>query len=420
MASACTSEVNNPAAPVVEIDPTGTPAEPAPASPAEPAPSPAVTEPATSVESANRFSMDSIVAPRTFAEHLDFLSNKIRLYNEMAPELWRGNHLTGLYVIVKNAQNTANQELYLISADGTNREITLEEALELGADPDMMEIGYHHIPANPLADETGTQGFFLAVNADNLNNWTTAEPAFGPMEPFRMGVHEGFHSIEQTTWADPFSAAFDYEAGELLISEEEFAELMASVNAERDEFLDYFDARVARRMLIRDLRLAAANPDDENLVLQALATYHWFRAGYPEQHDIAINQDRGEGTAFYFDTVASLRTLFPDTINSRADLAQALAYWTGQIDYENRVTTGLVLEGYYVGMLSAVILDRYVDTDVWQQAIMDDYNLTPLMLLDEHFAGRELPPITPPDAEFLAKTQELIDRRLASFSPGAS
>ncbi|MCL1936736.1 MAG: hypothetical protein FWF57_10240 [Defluviitaleaceae bacterium] len=366
----------------------------------EPQPTQEITQPELS-----RFSMDFLDVPYTIEEHIAFLAKNIRLFNEIAPTLWLNSSVLDIYTVV---QEYGNDQLWLINTEGSISEITLEYALELGLDEESMIFDWHLF-------EKDRRGHFNRLNVENLNYGDFSNPRFAPLSPFKMTVHEAFHAVEQSKWANAMDAVQDPETFEILVSEEEFAEQLLRLNAEREEFLEETDARVARRLLIRDLRLAVVNRDNEDYTLTALATYRDFRENFPRQHLISTEHDRAEGTATYFDFVAILHTLFLDEVQTREGLDEAFAYFMNLIEYESLVTVGLILESYHVGYLSAMLLNRYVENDIWQQMIMDDYNVTPLSLLYDHFSGTSLPDPSVATQEFIDETLDLIERRRAEL-----
>ena len=77
---------------------------------------------------------------------------------------------------------------------------------------------------------------------------------------------------------------------------------------------------------------------------------------------------------------------YPDQIKRDEDFQEAMALYASHPEFEKG--TGTVTEGYTIGALSCVLLDKY-GVENWQERLMTDGSLTALDVLAENYT--ELP-----------------------------
>jgi len=292
--------------------------------------------------------------PTTMEEFIPVLAEQLARYNEIAEDLWPGLVFTNQSIIVEDIRGN---DFYLIDPSGAVTEISRKEALDLGA----LRQAY----VNGFSAFDG--GFYLAVAEEDIGNYLNWQQClhFGMYDAFMFFTHEGFHMREQSRWA-----------------------VMDNIpNREREEYLENIEARTARYLMQRQLLDAIAQPDDPALILDALATYEFWKESFPEDYQSSRYFDRIEGTAYYFELLTGLYTSYPDQVKNEEDLQQAMALLATRDDvYTDH---GVVSEGYYVGAYAAILLDRLgVD---WKQELVDSGDTSPIELLSQHFEDQALP-----------------------------
>jgi hypothetical protein len=293
--------------------------------------------------------------PKTMDEYVELLAEQIKRYNEVAPSLWTDSALVNRSAVVEALESN---KIWLISPDGSVTESSKKELSERG----VVRLAYFN------GFNVFDGGAYIAVSQEDLENCLLWQQYlhFGFYDPFITFVHESFHGVEQTRWADADGLP---NAGE------------------RDEYLDNVPARAKRALLLKQILAAVAKPEDASLVLDALATYEDYKTQFPDDYENARSADRTEGTAFYYELISCLYAAYPDRIRDRNDLDRALALLATRDDVY--VEYGLVVEGYGIGGFAGVLLDRFEDD--WQERLMANADLTPMDLLSQHFAGAALP-----------------------------
>ena len=147
-----------------------------------------------------------------------------------------------------------------------------------------------------------------------------------------------------------------------------------------------------------------SEPGNTKLILEALATYESWKTQFPEDNKNALYFDRIEGTAFYYELISSLYSAYPDQVKSKSDIDHALAQLAGQEDASVYHRLGVATEGYTVGGIACILLDR-LEND-WKERIMNDPVATPIEMLSQHFSGHPLPepqPLTEADIDLVAE-----------------
>jgi len=179
-------------------------------------------------------------------------------------------------------------------------------------------------------------------------------PYLGTYDVFITYVHEMFHILEQPTW-----------------TESEVS------NSDRDERL-YDTAAREKRNLLQHQLLAAAAGDDEELIRQACATWVDYKENFAEDYEASLYFDRTEGTAHYFEIKACLYAAYPEFVKTEADFQKAVALYASRPEFE--VGVGTVREGYCIGAMGCVLLDRLGIAD-WQRTLMENPKMSALDIL---------------------------------------
>jgi hypothetical protein len=309
--------------------------------------------------------------PQTMDEYISLLARQVANYHRVAPALWPENALVNRSVIVEAIDSG---KFWLVAPDGAVTSLSKKRALDYGVSRAVYPGGFSEFDG----------GIYLAVLDEGLNNVLSYQQYLhlGTYDPFITFVHEDFHGAEQMKWAK-----------------------MADIsNAARDEFMDNAAARAKRDLLQRQLLKAIAAPGDTALILDALATYDDYKARFPDDFKNSIFPDRIEGTAYYYELIASLYSAYPDKVKTPDDLKRALALLATRGDIY--VDHGLTAEGYNVGGFACILLDRLEDD--WQTRLMADAALTPIEMLRNSFAAETLPaPRQPAQAEIDAVAEAI-------------
>jgi len=301
----------------------------------------------------------------TIEEYLKIFAKQVTKYHEIATKLWPDNKANHQTIIVEEI-NTS--KFWRIHPDGAMESISQKEALTYDFQRNRYFNGFDFFEG----------GAYIAVSKEDLNNHLIHQQYLhlGTYDPFITFVHEEFHGNEQRSWAS----------------------LKDVPNLEREEYIDNLPARAKRALLQQQLLDAIAQPEQPELILNAVATYEDYKLQFPQEAELAIHTDRIEGTAYYLELIASLYSGYPDQIQNEDDLKQALSLLATRKDVY--IDYGLVVEGYNVGGFAGILLDRIHEN--WKQELMQDATLSPIELLSRHYQGTALP-------EAVQLTQEDID-----------
>jgi len=290
--------------------------------------------------------------PTTLKEFMPILADQVARYNQVAPDVWPKNPLVNQTLVV---EDLTNHTYWLIKPDGAFSEV---------AEKDVAHFGYERQEyANGFSFFTG--GMYLALDEEELGNPASWQKYLhlGSYDAIIWLIHEGFHET-QRAWAET-----------------------ALPNSEREDHLDDIPARIQRALLQKQIFFATSHPGDTEAILKALATYEDWKTRFPKDFENSLNADRYEGTAYYFEMVASLLVGYPDQVKNMHDVDAALALLATREDAN--VGHGLVIEGYAIGGFSSALLDRLVPD--WKQQLMADPSATPIEMLYQHFRGEKLP-----------------------------
>ncbi|MDR2338509.1 MAG: hypothetical protein LBE20_07750 [Deltaproteobacteria bacterium] len=324
--------------------------------------------------------------PQTMDEYIALLAEQVKNYQRVAPTLWFNNALISRTLIVEALDSG---KFWRITPNGEVSSLSRQEVLDRG----IKRVVY----AGGFSEFDG--GMYLVVSDEYLHNVLLYQQYLhlGTYDPFITFVHEDFHGAEQGKWAKMKDIA----------------------NTARNEFLENIPARAKRDLLQRQLLQAIATPGNKALILEALATYEDYKVQFPDDFKNSFFGDRIEGTAYYYELIASLYSAYPDKIKTKDDLNRALALLATRDDIY--VTHGLVVEGYSVGGFACILLDRFEED--WQSRLMADAELTPIEMLRAHFATETIPAprqLTSAElnavGEVISASSEVIDGRARLFT----
>ena len=296
--------------------------------------------------------------PKTIDDFIPLFAEQLRRYSEVAPELWPDNAVVNQSAVVEDVDTN---RLWLIAPDGTVKPLSEEEADSMGV--------IRRDRASDFSFFDG--GTYITVSESELNDQSRWKKYIhlGTYDTLIWLTHESFHTLEQSKWA--------------VVDAEDI------INRDREEFLEDTLARAKRDLLQRQLLKAAGAPEDTQLILEALATYESWKTQFPEDYRNALYFDRIEGTAFYYELVSSLYSAYPDQVTNKSDLDRALAQLTGHEGASVYLRLGVASEGYTVGGIACILLDR-LESD-WKERIINDPKATPIEMLSQHFSGQTLP-----------------------------
>ena len=300
--------------------------------------------------------------PKTLEEYLPIAAAQLKKYNEVAPSLWPDNPLVNQTFILEGLES---KKLWLITPDGTVSPLSDEDAKKYNFKRDAYPGGFSFFEG----------GFYCVVSEKEVADYSIWQKYLhlGTYDAIIFLIHEGFHET-QRAWAETDDIS----------------------NGDRNEFLENTEARAKRALLEKQLLKAVNKPGDTALILDALATYQDWKTQFPDDYKNSLYADRWEGTAYYYELIASLYAGYPDQIKNKDDLTRALALLASRDDVY--VDYGLVKEGYAVGGFACMLLDRLEEG--WEKRLMNDPTATPIEMLSQHFKDKALPtPAQPTQAE---------------------
>ncbi|MDR2168350.1 MAG: copper amine oxidase N-terminal domain-containing protein [Clostridiales bacterium] len=323
--------------------------------------------------------------PASLEEFIPTLAIHIQRYNQLTADFWP-NVANNVFLAIDNRDTG---QLWMILPDGEFFLMSDAQIEALGAQRAQFDEGWQELTWN------GLRGLYYATTEHEV---TDRERIYrmvhvGTYEGIANFTHYVMHILEQPNW---------------VISSEIYEH-----NSDRLEYLEETEARAVRWLMQRQMLLALANPGDERLLLDVAATIGRWLSEFPQDALNALAMDRIEGTAEYFEMVASLAAAYPGQIYSRADVDRAmseLAHW----HFENATVFGVVSESYMIGAYAGMLLTRIAPG--WQNALINDGRATAITLFYEHFSGIALPaPVQLTEAEMLYIAEELGRQMFSIF-----
>ncbi len=321
---------------------------------------------------------------RTVDEFIPVFANQIKHYNQIAPSLWPDNQVENLYAVVQSIETGKS---WLISPEGEIKSLSTEELEKLCPIRPQYNIGFE------LCSGDDFQSVYLALSEEALENVLEYQKYqyLGTYDLLLTYNHEMFHKLEQDKkWESPETIE----------------------NRARDDMFDNLEAR-AERLLISQLLQEAIAAETESqrdsLILQALSNYQHYKDTFPEDYKAAKYFDRIEGTAHYYEIVSSLYSAYPEQINSKDTLYQALSLLAKSKNPQPYEEPGLVNESYILGAWTGFVLDEVqADNSKWKTEIMQNPDLTPLDILAQQYEGKPLPDPIKPSADLEDQVKDAI------------
>jgi len=205
--------------------------------------------------------------------------DQVKQYNEIASTIRPNIAVQGFDAIVVNMERTKARK---VDPNGNLTIITVEEA-----DQYAKTVGYDTEFIFP--DKTDSRKFIvLTLNEAALQNPESFKKYahIGTYDLFITYAHELFHKYEQPKRAI----------------------LETITNREREEFLEEYQARATRGVIIQQLLNAFISPNQATeSIKKAIATYRDYQATFSTDAENTHYRDRIEGTAYYVELVSSLR-----------------------------------------------------------------------------------------------------------------
>ncbi|MDR0463770.1 MAG: hypothetical protein LBG94_01490 [Treponema sp.] len=306
-----------------------------------------------------------LTQPQNIDEYIRLLAQQIKLYNEIAPDLWPGNALVNQSAVV---EEITSKKFFHIEADGKITPLTKSEALKFGFNRVAYTGGFSFYDS----------GVYLAVDKNEMTNFLMWQKYLhlGTYDSILFLTHEGFHAKEQVKWQKQINVH----------------------NREREEYDSDISARAKRHVLQKQLLKAVSQPGSTALILEALSTYADWKKQFRDDYINSTFFDRIEGTAFYFELITGLYIGYPDQIKNENDIDRALALLATREDVY--LSYGLISESYTVGGFACALLERLNFN--WKEQLINDPDATPVEMLLQYFTNETLP-------EPRQVTQEEID-----------
>ncbi|MCL1935053.1 MAG: hypothetical protein FWF57_01545 [Defluviitaleaceae bacterium] len=318
---------------------------------------------ADNVDLENTYKNYEYTKTQSIDDFISIFNNQFQIYNTFANRLWYDNAVVDKIII-----------LHDIDTDRFFKFVKNEKFIEL-SDEEFNDFEIERITragAFDIFKNDDISGMYITTSNESLNNserWKIYTH-LGTYDAILWFIHEGFHAWEQPRW--------NLTDGDI-------------PNSARNEFLENTYVRAVRYQLTMQLLQALSDPENqEQHILNALATYSYFKENFVEEHELSIYFDRLEGSAYFFEVMASLiisnyEILIEDDcfesalFNIITDFAS-----TGHSAF-SAYGLGLVSEGYTTSGFAALLLER-IGIHKWQQMIMEDAYLTPMQVLFNHFS----------------------------------
>lgn len=302
----------------------------------------------------------------TFNTFIPVFASQIKNYNQIAPSLWPNNRVVNLYAVVQSIENETS---CIISPEGKITSLTSSELRKICAIRPKYNIGFA-----PFTNDS-IKGVYLALSEDALKNRLEYQKYqyLGTYDLLLTYSHEMFHLYEQDkNWETP----------------------QIIYNRARNPGLDNIEARTERRLITNLILKAAAatQPERDSIILQTLSNYRKYKSDYPDDYRAARYFDRIEGTAHYYEVVSSLYSAYPQYIDSKEKLVEAMRILAAGSNPKPYREPGIIAESYILGVWAGFLLDEILaNNSQWKTEIMENPELTPLDILFRQFQDTILP-----------------------------
>lgn len=333
------------------------------------------------------FGVNCQESPETAEEFISLFANQIKAYDKNASSIWPNNQVVDLHIIVQSIESNKS---WLISPQGDFKSLTKKELKELSHIRNKYSVGFNPFESDDI------RGVYLALSEKEIKNVLEYEKYqyLGTYDLFLTFSHEMFHHEEQDkNWASPDTIS----------------------NRSRNPRLKDIKARTNRNFLFNQILKANAaktSSEKDSLILQVLSNYEYYKTNYPEDFEATKYFDRIEGTAHYFEIIASLYSAYPKQIDSEESLKKALRVLAENDSVKPYDDPGTDSESYGIGAWTGFLLDDVQqDSRDWKKEIMENPNVTPLDILAEQYLGKTLPEPIIPSSDLEEKVKLAIEEK---------
>jgi len=306
--------------------------------------------------------------PESLDDYVRLAASQIGKFNQMSSAFWPGTSFEGTVVyFISNDRKYA----WKVEYDGSYTKIENVKSV-----PRYGSVMGYEMEFFPLGIETdGVKGMVIVISQDALLDQASYEKYthVGMYDPLLTYIHEGFHVFAQDSdrWHD--------------------ADVSTAI---RENALDNLEARKLRTYTVKLLSQALQDEENRDLYMkQAVKLHQAYKTTFAKEYERVRYFERIEGTASYYEVVASLQTSYPETINI-TNYAKAVALWTTIRRPENIL--GASHEAYELGTLAGVLLDLKTDPLEWKRKIETDPMATPMELIEGLYTPDELKQVSIP------------------------
>lgn len=324
------------------------------------------------------------VQPVSLDDYVQQAASQIGAFNELSDSFWPGTSFDGAVVyFISNDRRQA----WKVEYDGSYTKIE-----EVKSVPRYGSVRGYEMEFFPLSVEAdGVKGMVIVISQDALLDQVRYEKYthLGMYDPLLTYIHEGFHIFAQDSdrWRD------------------------ADVStAQRENALDNLEARKLRTYTIRLLSQALQDEENRDLYMkQAVKLHQLYKTTFADEYERVRYFERIEGTASYYEVIASLQVSYPESIN-RTNYTEAAGLWAANRRPED--VLGASHEAYELGALAGVLLDRTMDPNTWKGIIETDPMATPMDLIEGLYTQDELDQVAIPEIneEFTDSLVQSINR----------
>lgn len=322
--------------------------------------------------------------PATLDDYVQQTASQIGKFNKRAESFWPGTSFDGAVVyFISNDRKNA----WKVEYDGSYTKV--ENVKSVPRHGSVLGYEMEFFPLRVEID--GVKGMVIVISQDALLDQKSYEKYthLGTYDPLLTYIHEGFHLFAQDgdRW--------------------ENADVSTAI---RENALDNLEARKLRTYTLKLLSRALQDEENRDLYMkQAVKLHQEYKTTFVKEYERVRYFERIEGTASYYEVVASLQVSYPETIHE-TNYAKAVALWSTHRRPEE--VLGASHEAYELGILAGVLLDLKSDPSEWKEKIERDPETTPMDLIEGLYTKEELDEVDVPEIseEFALSLLEPIDR----------
>lgn len=325
--------------------------------------------------------------PVTLDEYVQIAASQIGTFNEMSNSFWPASSFDGAVVyFISNDKKHA----WKVNYDGSYTKI--ENVRSVPRYGSVMGYDMEFFPLEIRSD--GVKGMVIVISQDALLDQKRFEKYthLGMYDPLLTYIHEGFHIFVQDSdrWKN--------------------AEVSTAL---RENAFDNLEARKLRINTIRLLYQALQDDENQDMYLkQAIKLHQMYKNTFAQEYERVRYFERIEGSASYYEVVASLQVSYPEDINS-TNYTEAIGLWASNRQPEDAV--GASHEAYELGAVAGVLLDMKMDPEEWKKIIEADPMATPMGLIESLYTKDELDQVEVPEIN-----DKFTERIVESINEGRS